>query len=244
MSNYVQQFGSMLGEMEDGETKTNLLNAFGNVRLDFDQAIQKRVDIKNDFDSYKSSVTSKLGTDISEYTVPTQSDDLEKLKQDLETKYNTDTQQLRDNVSEWENKYTQSNTKLEDMLFSSEVEKAGLLTGFNTENPMVKDMLLKKIKDSLILQEGVFYVKDGTTGDKARDIKTGEFLPAKSVSDGMLASPEWTPFVSPKAQASGMGTQTTTTTTTGKKFADYTSGELVEMRRTNPAQYELLKSQG
>ena len=44
--NYLQQFGGMLGEMEDGELKTNLLNAFGNVKLDFNQAIEKRTGIR------------------------------------------------------------------------------------------------------------------------------------------------------------------------------------------------------
>lgn len=240
--NYLQQFGGMLNELEDGELKTNLLNAFGNVKLDFNQAIEKRNTLKDEFESYKSKVTAKLGGDIDTFEVPKQGDDLEKIKSDLEAKYNNDTQQLRDDISSWEKKYNDTNTQLENMMFNAEVEKAGLLNGFITDNPRVKEMLLSEIRDKLILQDGVFYVKDNATGDKARDIKTGDFLSAKSISDGMRESNEWLPFVKANSQAQGMGTPPQQSQhQTGKKWSDYTSNELVAISRENPALYNQLK---
>lgn len=232
----------MLNELEDGELKTSLVNAFGNVKLDFNQAIDKRDAIKQDFNNYKEQVKQKLGTDIDSYSPPKPSDDLAKLKADYEAKYNADMQKLREDIGGWESKYNEANKRLEDYTFNAEVEKQGLLNGFLVENPRVKEMLLSEIRERLILENGALYVKDGT-GEKSRDIKTGEYMPAVSVSNALKASAEWHHFVKPEAKANGGGSPVGNQATGGntKKFSDYSASELVELRRTNPTKYDQLK---
>lgn len=248
---YIQQFGSMLNELEDGELKTSLVNAFGNVRLDFEQAIEKRDTIKSELANYKQNISNLIGTDSIDGVKTKLEDmskssnkDVDKLKADLQAKYEADTNELRKMLDGEKAKYSELTTKHEAMLFKNEVERQGLLQGFKTDNPRVKDMLLAEIQDKLILENGTFYVKDSATGEKARDIKSGDYLSAKSVSDGMLQSNEWADFVSPQTKASGTGTPPANQSTpSAKKFTEYTSSELVELHRTNPTRYNQLKAE-
>jgi hypothetical protein len=247
---YIQQFAGMLNEIEDEGLKSSLTSAFGNVRLDFDQAIAKRDEAKQSFTTYKQTINNLIGSDNPEdikgkleELSKSKNTDVDKLKADLDAKHQADLKTLRDEVDAERSKYSELSSKHESMLFNAEVEKQGLLQGFKTDNPRVKEMLVGEIRDKLILEDGVFYVKDGSTGDKARDIKSGDYLSAKSISESMLQSNEWADFVKPEVKANGGGTPPANNTTTqGKKFSDYTAGELVELRRTNPQQYEALRS--
>ena len=61
--NALQQFRGILDGLEDGEQKTSLTNAFNGVQLDFNQAIEKRTAIKDEFTDYKSNISKLIGTD-------------------------------------------------------------------------------------------------------------------------------------------------------------------------------------
>lgn len=246
---YIQQFKGLLGEIEDEALRTSLLSAFGNVQIDFDTAITKRDEAKQNLTSYKQTVNNLIGSDnpddikakIDELSSGS-SDDIEKVKADLQSKYEADTNELRTMLDDEKSKNASLVEKHESMTFNSELEKQGLLQGFKTDNPRVKEMLLGELKGSLILEDGVFYVKSAT-GEKDRDIKTGEYLSAKSVPDGMMSSNEWMDFVKPQSKGQGGGTPPSNPDGAGgKKFSDYTSAELVEMNRTNPQQYQALKA--
>ena len=245
--NYLQQFSGLLDNLEDADLKTKLVSAFGNVKLDFNQAIEKRNAIKGELSDLKSGMSNLTGGDsiesLKEFIESNKNDgDIEKLKADLKAKYEVDTNELRNMIESEKSKFSELNSSHEKMLFNNEVEKQGLLTGFNTDNQRVKAMLLDEIKDKLILDNGVFYVKDNTTGDKSRDITSGEYLSAKSVSDGMLKASEWADFVSPEIKANGGGMSPNQNASSGKKFQDYSAAELVELNRSNPTMYQALRS--
>lgn len=248
--NALQQFSSMLDGLEDGELKTSLVNAYGNVKIDFNQAIEKRNTIKDEYNTFKEGIKKTIGSDdLEEIGSKIQdlsksgSEDIEKLKSDLQAKYEKDTNELRGLYEAEQNNSNDLRAKYENMLFDNAVEKQGLLTGFNTDNPRVKDMILSEIREKLIFENNTFYVKDEATGDKARDIKSGEYLSAKSISDNLKSSPEWMPFVKPDAQAQGGGTPPPNQANSGgKKWNDYSSSELVAISRENPSLYEQLKT--
>ena len=250
--NYLQQFKNMLAELDDSvEAKQSLVSAFGNVEIDFNQAIEKRNEVKESFNNYKSSIKGLIGADdvdkIREQidTLKTSgNDDIEKVKADLQAKYEADTNELRTLVETEKSNYSTLKQQHEQILFNIEVEKQGLLEGFRTSNPRVKDILLSEIRNKLILEDGKFYVKD-QAGEKARDIKTGEYLPAKSISDEMQSSKEWTDFVSPKTNGNGTAMPSNQNSTpTGKKPSEYTEQERVDLYRNNPTEFNRLFKQG
>lgn len=240
--NFLQQYRNLLNGLEDGEMKTNLVNAFGNVELDFNNAITARDSAKQTLNDYKTLVTSKIGTDdVTTFEMPKPNEDIEKIKSDLEAKYNSDMDTLRTDVQGWETKYNDATAKLEDFAFRKAVEDNGLLQNFNIENPYVKDLVVNHIKNNTVVEDGKIYAKDSTTGEKARDIKSGDFLSGANIVEGMIGANEWMPFVKPQANATGMGSKTTTVTSASKKWADYSTKELSAIRNENPSLYEQLK---
>jgi len=237
--NYLQQFGTMLDGIEDTELKTKLITAFGNVKLDFNTSIENRNIAKQELQNYKTAVSQKLGTDdIESFKIPEPSADLEKMKVDLETKYNNDLNVLRDERDGFKSKHDEVESNLNDYRFMNELEKQGMFEGFMVKNPRVKDMLVSEFKDKLVLEDGNFYVKD-SNGEKQRDISSGDFLKGSKVSDDLKSAKEWLDFVEPNSRVQGSGA-IATTTTGNKNPQDYSEQERVDLYRTNPTKFQEL----
>ena len=242
--NALQQFRGILDGLEDGELKTSLNNAFNGVQLDFNQTIEKRTAVKDEFTEYKSNISKLIGTDdLDGITTKVAdmskggSEDIETLKTTLKTKYEADTNELRTLLETEKTNTADLTAKHESILFDIEVEKQGLLTGFNTDNPMVKEMLLKSFKEKTILEDGKLFVKDTTTNEKARDIKTGEFLNAKSISDEMKSSDSWLPFVSRETVGDGGGMPPNQKVTVNTKASEMSEADRTNLFKTNKPEF-------
>lgn len=244
----LDDFLNDLNTIEDGELKSKLTSSFGQVKGAFNDVILTRDKLrsqKTELKEFKDSIKDLMGLDSDDFSVSDLKDKLgdsnndvqEALKKQAQS-FELDSEKLRTELNDYK-------TKFEDLEFNSMIEREGLLKGFTTDNPRVKDMLLNEFKKSLIKEDGKFYVKDEITGDKRIDRKSGDFMSPKDIKSSMLESDEWSPFV--ERQTQGTGTQAPVQQQSGgvaKKFTDYTSSELVELRKTNPAQYDLLKQQG
>ena len=248
--NALQQFRGILDGLEDGEQKTSLTNAFNGVQLDFNQAIEKRTAIKDEFTDYKSNISKMIGTDdlegITEKVADMSkggSEDIETLKTTLKTKYEADTNELRTMLETEKTNTADLSAKLESILFDIEVEKQGLLTGFNTDNPMVKEMLLKAFKDKTILEDGKLFVKDMTTNDKAKNITNGEYLEAKSISDEMQSNDAWLPFVKRETVGNGGGMPPNQKVTVNTDASKMSEADRTNLFKTNPTAFKQMFGQ-
>ena len=122
--------------------------------------------------------------DIKSYLKDNSSADLDKLKASLESKYEKDMTTLRSELATKDGLINETTTKYNDSLFKSAIVESGLLSEF-VDEPMARNNITAMIKDKLIYEDGKVYVKDSTTGEKAKDIRSGEFLSPKSVIDGL-----------------------------------------------------------
>ena len=122
--------------------------------------------------------------DIKSYLKDNSSADLDKLKASLESKYEKDMATLRSELATKDGLINETTTKYNDSLFKSAIVESGLLSEF-VDEPMARNNITAMIKDKLIYEDGKVYVKDSTTGEKAKDIRSGEFLSPKSVIDGL-----------------------------------------------------------
>ncbi len=142
--------------------------------------------------------------DIKSYLKDNSSADLDKLKASLESKYEKDMTTLRSELATKDGLINETTTKYNDSLFKSAIVESGLLSEF-VDEPMARNNITAMIKDKLIYEDGKVYVKDSTTGEKAKDIRSGEFLSPKSVIDGLKTtiSPI---YLNPAMKNNGSGT--------------------------------------
>jgi hypothetical protein len=145
--------------------------------------------------------------DIKSYLKDNSSADLDKLKASLESKYEKDMTTLRSELATKDGLINETTTKYNDSLFKSAIVESGLLSEF-VDEPMARNNITAMIKDKLIYEDGKVYVKDSTTGEKAKDIRSGEFLSPKSVIDGLKTtiSPI---YLNPAMKNNGSGTPPT-----------------------------------
>lgn len=189
--NIHSQFKAMLAKIEDDTLKGELTEAFDKVEGVFTDAVSTRDKVKDtnkSLSTLKQEIAEMMGFDDDFSTEDIKkildsknsNKDLEKLKADLTTKYETDMETLRGELSQKDNSFNELQSKYNDTLFNSAITNSGLLDAF-VDEPMARQNIISKIKDSLIYEDGNVYVKDNTTGEKAKDIKTNEFLKPESV---------------------------------------------------------------
>jgi len=254
----MEQFSNILNGIEDESLKSELTSAFNGVKGSFNDAIASRDKVRainSDLKKKLGGVKELIGAESDDFSVDDIKEFIESSKQSTnetledalakqKAKFEADTEELRKVISEKEQLTEQFKTKYENLEFNTMIEQEGLLKGFNTDNSRVKTMLIEEFKARLIKDNDRFLVKDNATGEPQRDLKTGEYLSPKMIREMMLNSEEWSPFVKPETVANGSGTPPQNSNfSSGKKFSDYSSAELVQMRRTNPQKYDLLKSQ-
>lgn len=211
----LEQFKSLLSKVESEELKTELTEAFGKVEgvvTEFKETRDKAKEANTSLSALKKDIAELMGfsddyskADIEEFLKAKNSNkDLEALKADLTSKYENDLKTLRDEIAQRDSALQETTNKYNDSLFKSAIVESGLLSDF-VDEPMARANITSMIKDSLIYEDGKVYVKDATTGEKAKDIRTGEFLSPKSVIDNLKTtiSPI---YLNPDMKAQGGGT--------------------------------------
>lgn len=211
----LEQFKALLSKVESEELKTELTEAFTKVEgvvSEFKDTRDKAKDANKSLTTLKKEIAELMGFD-DDYSAAeikafleskNSSKDLEKLKSELTSKYENDLKILRDEISNKDTLIQETTNKYNDSLFKSAIVESGLLSDF-VDEPMARSNITSMIKEKLIYEDGKVYVKDSTTGDKAKDIRTGEFLSPSSVIDSMKAtiSPI---YLNPAVQAVGTNT--------------------------------------
>lgn len=212
--NYLQQFESMLSGLDDSESKTQLSEAFKNVKTDFTTSISARDTAKESLKNAEEklgNIGKSLGfeSDFSIDDVNTKvsslsnSKELDKLKTDLTAQHETEVSELRTLLQTEKTKIDELTGQNNDMLFSDAISKDGLLSGFS-DNPKMRGLVESELKSKLLFQDGKVYVNDGN-GNPAKDISSGTFLEPKSVADAMRNSDDWKGFLNPQTQGKNGG---------------------------------------
>ena len=211
----LEQFKTLLSKVESEELKTELTEAFGKVEgvvSEFKETRDKAKETNKSLSTLKKEIAELMDLD-EDYSAAeikgfldsrNSNKDLEKLKTELTSKYENDLKTLRDEISSKDSLIQDTTNKYNDSLFKSAIVESGLLSDF-VDEPMARNSITSMIKEKLIYEDGKVYVKDSTTGDKAKDIRTGEFLSASSVIDSMKAtiSPI---YLNPSVKAQGGNT--------------------------------------
>jgi hypothetical protein len=201
--NVLEQFRELLAENEE------LAESFAKVEGVFNDAIKTRDKAKEEnrtLKAFKTDLEKKFELedasveDIVAKTTEAQNTDVEKIEQ----KYQADLEALRAELTTRDDSINELNGKYNDTVFENSIVQSGLLSDF-VEEPMARKNITEQIKKHLIYEDGKVYVKDETTGDKATDLHTGEFLSPKSVIENIkkTISPI---YLNPQTTNSGMGT--------------------------------------
>ena len=250
LQQFLAQLNTELGDNE--ELKVKLADGFKAVQTAFDTTKERTDKLGITADNQAKViklVASKLNVDeITEDSISEAIKGLSKNKDEgieaLKTKHEDEVARIRDTfTSELKAKDEAFNTlglKLNDTLFKTSIIDSGLLDGF-VDEPMARNNIIGQIKDSLIYEDGKIFVKDNSTGEKAKDNMTGEYLSPESVVQNLQSTIN-PMYLTADIKANGGGTPPNQTTPTGKKFSDYTSAELVALNRTNPTAYQALKN--
>lgn len=185
----LQQFLTALDKVQDETLRAELKGDFGSVEGAFTDAITTRDKAKETnrlLKDFKSEIGNSLGLD-KEYTVAdiqgklsNNNQDLEKLKTDISSKYENDLETLRSELTNRESSFNELTGKYNETIFNNTITQSGLLNDF-VDEPMARNLITGTIKEKLLFEDGQIFVKDSSTGEKAKDIRTGEFLKADSV---------------------------------------------------------------
>jgi len=206
--NYFKQYREMLDAVEDENVKTQLSEGLSKLQGIFDDAIETRDKTKEKARSQAEildSIAKQFG--VEEVTVEALKGTLDKGGKDdeIKSKYESQLEELRGIIAEKENAIGSVNAKYSDMVFSSQIESMGLLSGFK-ENPLLKKQVIEHLKSSLVHQDGKLYVRD-ENGEAAKDIKTGEFISPTKLVEGMKSDQLWADFIAPTVATGGGMTQ-------------------------------------
>ncbi len=216
--NAIEQFLAMLNKMEDGETKTELVTSFETVTgeynkvknlrkelggkldkaLEFKSKVGSLMEFEEDFtiDDVQESINAKLKAGAS--------DDIDKVRNDLTTKYETELSTLRDLNNASDIKYNEMNSKYQMLEHDGLIDKVGLLDKFQ-DNGLFKQMGREHFRKNTLVVDGNLYLNDGD-GTPAKDLKTGEFLAPEHLYSKMKDDVQWQPMLKTEQKANGMNT--------------------------------------
>jgi len=254
--NALQQFLAHLNtELGDNEElKVKLTDSFKAVQTAFDTTKERADKLGTKADELakvNKLIGSKLNVEeITEDSISEAIKGLSKSKDEgteaLKTKYEDELTKVRDTfnteLKAKDNEFNALGLKLNDTLFKTSIIDSGLLDGF-VDEPMARNNIISQIKDSLIYEDGKIFVKDNSTGERAKDNMTGEYLSPDSLVKNLQSTIN-PMYLTADIKAQGGGTPPKGTPPTGKKFSEHTSAELVELNRTNPTAYQALKTAG
>lgn len=148
------------------------------------------------------------------------------------------TELLAQKDAEYKTSLEEKDRKYSDMLVENEIAKLGL-TSDVVDNPRIRALVIDHLKEGAVIEDGVVVYKDGDV-----TVRDGSGRPV-SVAERMeafKADAENVDFFKPTIDGGG-GPKGNTGGKASKKFDEYSSGELVELKRTNPAEYERIKTE-
>lgn len=202
---YLKQYAKMLESVEDENVKTQLEDGLSKLEGIFTEAIETRDKAKEKARSQTEileSISKQFG--VEEVTVESLKSVLEKGSgndDEIKSKYESQLEELRGIIAEKEQAIGSVESKYSDMVFSSQIESMGLLSGFK-DNPLLKKQVIEHLKSSLVNQDGKLYVKD-QSGEAAKDIQTGEFVSPTKLVEEMKSDKLWADFVAPTVATGG-----------------------------------------
>lgn len=200
------------------------------------------IESRNDFKSKLAEAKTEIETytkQVEELNFKTKNMDVDKIKSEMEHQYKTREDELRNLLQEKDSLLADKDNKLVEMSFSQVVKENNIYDGFDISNPFNMEIVEREARKKAIYKDGQWFVNDGN-GNVAIDVESGKELPLSFINKS-LHSVLPNNFKSASVQAQGSGMPQQSSHTQGKKFSDYTSSELVEIKRTNPSAYEQLK---
>lgn len=235
---------SFVGDNEEAKTLINALKATQESNVETINTLERKVtDITDTRDKYKSGntlVKSILGVDaVNEDTINEAIKALKGGKGDGASKAEIDSlKELLKNATDKSTSITSEyENKIQSMALDNALANAGL--GLNVANEAMYGIVSNLVRDGAVFEEDkIVYKANGTTvygTDGTPLTLTGKISALKT-------DPNYAGLFKPDVQ-SGTGTPSNQSGVTGiKKFSDMTSGELVELNRTNPSEYQRLKN--
>ena len=236
--------------IEDEALRQKLVDAGNNVFTDYELAKDDAIETRD-----KAKAKLKLGeaklneiqTSLSledDFTIDMVNDKIKTAgnSDEIEAKYKGDIDALRTALSDKDNSIVDLQTKFDDTMFTNAISQSGVMDNYVSDT-MARDNIINMYKQNTIFEDGKIYAKDTATGKVATDLETGVKLGLDSVTTHINS--KLNPmYLTADIKAQGGGKPPVGGQPTGKKFSEYSSGELTELNRTNPTAYQALKAAG
>lgn len=146
------------------------------------------------------------------------------------------TELLANNEAQYKSSLEEKDQKFSDKLVEIEIAKLGLTSDVVNEKALVD--VIRHLKAGATIEDGVVVYKDGDVTDRngaGRPIGVAERME-------QFKADESNSYLFKPTSTGGGGSQANGATGV-KKFNEYTSGELVELNRTNPTEYQRIKNE-
>ncbi len=227
------------------ETSAN--ERFDTVKESRDNEKSKRQSLQTRLDEVGS--TLKLNDDFTaedvkaKMTSNNSNADVEKVKAEMQLRYDTDTKELSSKIAEGDGKFNELQTKHSDFVFMNEISNSGLLSKF-VDEPMARSNIMDMIRDkSTRGEDGKIYAKDSITGNVLKDINNGNAPLGLDYLVNDIASTINPMYLAPQGNGGGGGANHNQGNHSGgKSWAEMTGGEKVALFKKDPKLYEQLKN--
>ncbi len=187
-----EQFLGLINGLEDSDSKTNLLTAFGKVKQDNDNAIAARDEAKGKnkpladlVDSLKKTTgledltAEHLATYIKDNSKTSESEAIKTVEGTLAT--------LREQYSTLESTHTDYVNTSKDKAFELALTQSDIFKDVSSD-PFLRNAVIDKVKPKLIIgDDGLIYAK-GEDGKVLNDIVSGKPITGAKLFEGMVSS--------------------------------------------------------
>lgn len=228
MDKLTQYLALLNSKLEDGEVKTELVNALESVSNDVTTQLtelkSQRKDVGKKLDSEKANlqnIAKGLGldkestiedinealTNISTNNNVELKDALESEKLKWEAKSQTQIEEFRSLIADKENALSDVSGKYQNLEFDNLINNAGVLKDVQ-DNPIMRKSITEHLKSQLLVKDGNLFVNDGN-GEVARNLTTNEVMTPDVVVSKLKDDAIWQPFFKGEQKANGMGTPAT-----------------------------------
>ena len=215
----LDQFRKLLEEL-DSDSKDNLLGAFKEVESVFTETIDRRDSVSKTNRELKDTLKSfggalKLNEDFTLEDVSNfvsdldkkgnKNEEVEKIKAEMQLRYDTDTKALSDKFSTKEIEFNDLTTKHNDSMFMNEITNSGVLSKF-VDEPMARTNIMNMIREKSVRgEDGKIYAKDAITGGVLKDINNSNAPLGLDYLVSDISSTINPIYLAPEAKANGGG---------------------------------------
>ncbi len=238
------QLKSNIKDMDiSDDIKAKLVSMVSNVETSANGRFEDVQESRDKFKAKNTELLSQLEDEKAKKVPKDSSEEVEKVRAEMQLRYDTDTKKLSDESLEKDSKYKALESTHEDFLYSKDISDSGLMPKF-VEETMARKNINDMIKAKTIRgEDGKIYAKDEITGGILRDINNENAPLGLEYVVNEIASTINPMYLAPQGNGGGGGANHNQGNHSGgKSWAEMTGGEKVALFKKDPKQYEQLKN--